>query len=164
MSLFQGNLNPYERGQAARGQEGGAIALVIIFLPVALMSMGIVADLGMLFTAKRLVQAACDFGALAGCQELDWDLLAQGTVFIDETYGAARAVEYAERNLQGVESLFQEISVGAAVDNEKEDGPAVFVCANVAVRTYFLRWMPGMAEGIFLKIASESSVVQRTRW
>jgi hypothetical protein len=145
-------------------QKGAVIALVTLFLPVAVLSLGIVADLGVVFAARRLAQAACDLGALAGCQELDWDLLAQGTVLIDEDRGRARAIEYTRRNLESMENLFSEVSIAASVDNSSKDAPRVVVEAEVVVHTYFLRWIPGLHRGISLAVMSESSVVERTKW
>ncbi|HHY11492.1 MAG TPA: hypothetical protein GX529_02565 [Firmicutes bacterium] len=162
--LARCKLSMCELWQTANSQRGGAIALVILFLPVAVLSIGIVADLGVLFSARRLVQAACDLGALAGCQELDWDLLAKGTVSIDENRGRAKAIEYVEKNLESMESMFQEVNLRATVSNMPNCEPAVTVQADVVVHTYFLRWVPGLGNGITITIISESSVVERTKW
>ena len=173
MSLCQGReyrLEKQGRSWFARSlsglssEKGAVIALVALFLPVAVLSLGIVADLGVIFAARRLAQAACDLGALAGCQELDWDLLAQGIVFIDEERGRAKAIEYTRDNLWGMENLFRDVKVTATVDNSARDAPAVIVEAYVVVDTYFLRWIPGLESGVTLIVIAESSVVERTKW
>ena len=160
----RGLSGPVRSIRGLRSQKGGVIALVALFLPVAVLSIGIVADLGVLFTARRLVQAACDLGALAGCQDLDWDLLAQGTVFIDEARGRARAIEYTMSNLKPNENLLDEINLTAVVNNSIKDEPTITVRAQVVVRTYFLKWLSGLENGITITVISESSVVERTNW
>lgn len=149
---------------ALRSQKGGVIALVVLFLPAAVLSIGIVADLGVVFAARRLVQAACDLGALAGCQELDWDLLAQGTVFIDEARGKAKALEYTMANLEGMGNLLCGVNVTAVVDNSRRDEPSITVEAHLVVPTFFLRWLPGMEHGVSITVLSQSSVVERSEW
>ena len=42
--------------------------MIVLFLPVAVLSIGMVADLGLLFVSRKLVQSACDLGALAGAR------------------------------------------------------------------------------------------------
>lgn len=145
-------------------EKGAVIALVILFLPMAVLSIGIVSDLGFLFAARRLVQGACDLGALAGCQELDWDLLAQGLVFINENEGQAAAIAIAQANLRNMESILQEVNLRAKVTNALNQDPKVTVEANCRSQTHFLKWIPGLQQGIPFRIVSESSVVERKKW
>ena len=61
-----------------RDSRGGVAVLVALFLPVAVLCVGTVVDLGAVFFARKAVEASCDLGALPGVQELDWDRLAAG--------------------------------------------------------------------------------------
>jgi len=49
---------------------GGVLALVALFLPIAVLCVGLVMDLGTVFFVRKAVQPACDLGVLAGVQEL----------------------------------------------------------------------------------------------
>ncbi len=145
-------------------EKGGAMVLVILFLPMALLSIGLVADLGVLFTVKRTVQAACDFGALAACQELDWDLLAEGQIVIDEFQGKAKAIHYTRQNLQHIEHFISDSNIEVIVRNIPDYEPTIVVQTHVLVQTSFIKYLPGLRNGVTLDITSESSVVKRTKW
>ncbi len=145
-------------------EKGGVIALVILFLPMAVLSIGIVADLGLVFTARRLVQGACDLGALAGCQELDWDLLAKGLVYIKQNEGQATAIAITEANLRNMEGILQQVELKAKVYNAPNEEPRITVEANCRPQTHFLKWLPGLKQGIHFRVVSESSVVERKKW
>ncbi len=145
------------------GQRGGVIAMTVLFLPVAVLSIGMVADLGLVFVSRKLVQTACDFGALAGCQELDWDLLAQGLIVISEKRGKTAAVEIAWNNLRDMNNVVRDICLNATVTNDVEE-PRVLVEASFRVRTFFIRYLPGFRNGIPCFISSESAVVERKKW
>ncbi len=145
------------------GQRGGVIAMIVLFLPVAVLSIGMVADLGLLFVSRKLVQSACDLGALAGCQELDWDLLAQGLVVISDEHGKATAVEIAWDNLRDMNNVIRDVRLNVTVINHVQE-PRVLVEADFRVQTFFIRYLPGFRTGIPCFIQSESAVVERKKW
>ncbi|MGI6627495.1 MAG: pilus assembly protein TadG-related protein [Bacillota bacterium] len=155
---------PIRLERVSYGERGGVIALIVLFLPVAVLSIGIVADLGLVFTARRSVQAACDLGVLAGCQELDWELLAQGLVVIKPVEGETTAIEIARANLEGMKNILFDMHLRATVSNRFQDEPGITLEADFKVQTYFLRWLPGFKEGIEFHIVSESAVVERKKW
>ena len=144
---------------------GGVLALVALFLPIAVLCVGIVVDLGTVFFVRKAVQAACDLGALAGVQELDWDLLAVGHVAVRVDDVERIAVEVARENLESVELLVPELQITAKAENPpaRED-PVVSVEAVYTVRTPFLRSVPGLGRGFQGRVTAEASVVKRTKW
>ena len=96
---------------------GGVLALVALFLPIAVLCVGMVVDLGTVFFVRKAAQAACDLGALAGVQELDWDLLAAGHVALRVDDVERIAAEVARENLESVELLVPELQIGAKAEN-----------------------------------------------
>lgn len=141
------------------------MALVALFLPVAIFSAGMVADLGMVFVARKAAQAACDLGALAGVLELDWDRLAQGQVMIREEDGEEMAAVVARQNLDSVLGLAELVSLRSSVSNPPEvPDPVVSVEVEYAVAVRYLKWLPGLRYGFRGRASSEASVVERTRW
>ncbi len=148
-----------------RTEKGGVLALVALFLPIAVVCMGMVVDLGIMFCARKAVQSACDLGALAGVQNLDWDSLAEGVVLLDIARGEATAVQIALENLQNTGGMFSELNVWAKASNPPwKEEPCVTVEARFSPNTQFLRWLPGLANGISMGWLSEAAVVERTIW
>ncbi|MGE5578772.1 MAG: pilus assembly protein TadG-related protein [Bacillota bacterium] len=144
---------------------GGVLALVALFLPIAVLCVGMVVDLGTVFFVRKAVQAACDLGALAAVQELDWDLLALGTVSLRVGEAEAVAEEITGDNLEGIEALVRDVQVSATALNPPAEGePTVAVTVTYSVRTPFLRTLPGLGEGFHDRRVSEASVVKRTEW
>lgn len=144
---------------------GGVLALVALFLPIAVLCIGMVIDLGTVFFVRKAVQAACDLGALAGIQELDWDLLALGTVSLRVEEAEAMAREITGQNLEGIETLVRDVSVSATVLNPPAKAePTVGVTVRYSVRLSFLGTLPGLGEGFYDRRVSEASVVKRTEW
>ncbi len=170
MSSFRGSVK--RRGGLRSGlqvrspsEDGGVLALVAVFLPVAVLTMGMVLDLGMVYFARRAVQGACDLGALAGVLELDWDALASGDVRIDPTMGEAKAVQVASENLGALASVIRVMSLSAHVFNAPDrEEPTVRVQCLFKVRAHFLGFLPGLGDGIPCSADSEGSVVRRTKW
>jgi hypothetical protein len=76
-------------------------AVVVLFLPVLLAGMALVIDCGALLAARAQMVAAADMGALAGVQDLDFDLLACGRIFIREAAAIAAAEAWVTGNLSG---------------------------------------------------------------
>jgi hypothetical protein len=146
-------------------EDGAVLALVAVFLPVAVLTVGMVLDLGIVYFAKRAVQGACDLGALAGVIELDWDALALGDVRIDPTMGQAKAVQVASENVYALGGVIREASISAHVLNAPDrEEPTVRVECCFKVRAHFLGFLPGLGEGISCSVSSEGSVVRRTKW
>ena len=144
---------------------GGVLALVALFLPIAVLCVGTVVDLGTVFFVRKAVQAACDLGALAGVQELDWDLLALGTVAIRVGDAEAVAEDITDRNLEAVDALVEGVELGAAVLNPPTKAePTVVVAVTYSVRMPFLRTVAGLGEGFRDRRVSEASVVKRAKW
>lgn len=145
--------------------EGGVLALVALFLPVAILVIGMVLDLGVVFYARRATQTACDLGALAGVIELDWDALAQGDVRIDSLAGEAVAIQVTNENVVSLGPLIVDPMVSVRVFNipEREE-PTVQVYCHFRVRAHFLGFLPGFGLGIPCAASAEASVVMRTKW
>lgn len=166
MSLSPGKVRRlWSRGaQVAGNQKGSVIALVILFMPVALACAGIAVDLGILFTARKCVQAACDLGALAGVQELDWEALAEGRVVIRKEDARNKALEIAWLNMANAQELAEDVILSASVHNSaSRNEPCVVVEASFGVRVHFIRiFIPG--QGRRFSVSAEASVVERTKW
>lgn len=147
--------------------------MVALYLPICVLAMGMVLDLGIVFTVKQTAQAACDLGALAGVQELDWDELAGGSVVINAVAARQQAAGIALANLMPMvrKGLVTEPDISVAVSNPVggTDGggtgePAVTVEASLTVRTFFLHWLPGLGGGIPITVRAEARCVERTEW
>ncbi len=141
------------------------MALVALFLPIAVLSIGMVVDLGAVFFARKAVQAACDLGALAGALELDWDRLARGEVAIRDADGRAVATDVTLMNLQNVTGFVKVLSVSVSVQNPPSRvEPVLTVDARFRVRTPFLSSVPQLQAGFEGRAFSQASVVRRTKW
>ena len=144
---------------------GGVLALVALFLPIAVLCVGMVVDIGTVFFVRKAVQAACDLGALAGVQEFDWDLLSLGTVALRVGEAASVAREIAERNLVAVDALVDDVEIASSVLNPPDTAePTVAVTIEYSVRMLFLRTIPGVGSELRDRRVSEASVVKRTEW
>ena len=170
MSLFRGSvkrkrgLRPGRR-LVSTSEDGAVLALVAVFLPVAVLTVGMVLDLGIVYFARRAVQGACDLGALAGVIELDWDALASGDVRIDPAIGETKAVRVARENIEALGSAIREVFVSAHVFNAPDrEEPTVRVECRFKIEAHFLGLLPGLDQGIPCFTSSEGSVVRRTKW
>ncbi len=145
--------------------DGGVVALVALFLPIAVLCVGMVVDLGAVFFARKAVQAACDLGALAGVQELDWDRLAAGQVMIREEDGEDIAEGITRENLRNVTGLVEVLSVSCSVLNPPQVAEAsLSVEVRFKVKTPFLGSVPGLFGSFEGRAFSQASVVRRTKW
>ncbi len=81
------------------GQSGAAAAVVVLFLPCLLAGAALVIDVGVLLTTRAQMAAAADMGALAGVQDLDYELLAEGRVVIRAATAISDATTWVEQNL-----------------------------------------------------------------
>ncbi len=152
-------------GRRCANERGGVMVLVTLFLPVAVLLVGLVCDLGVVFCVRKIAQAACDLGALAGVQELDWDLLAEGVVAIDESSAQTVATGVAQENLGNLGGLAHVETVCAMVSNPPASvEPRLVLTATCRIRPTYLSWLPGFEDGIPISIMAEASVVERTEW
>jgi hypothetical protein len=78
-----------------------AIATVwtIVCLPLFLLILSFVMDVGWMSAARGHLQLAADFGALAGVQELDYDALASGICILNQVQAENVARQFAMDNL-----------------------------------------------------------------
>lgn len=81
-------------------EDGSATVLTILLLPVMILSLALVADVGQVLLARHQVQAAADLAALAACQELDPDRLRHGELVLVPDRARATARDYALGNLE----------------------------------------------------------------
>jgi uncharacterized membrane protein len=170
VSLFRGSAkrSGYLRPglqSVLKAEDGAVLALVALFLPAAVLTVGMVLDLGMLYFARRAVQGACDLGALAGVIELDWEALAAGDVLINPQMGEAKALEVTSENIGALGNVIREVSISAQVQNMPDrEEPTVRVECRFKVKAHFLGFLPGLDKGIPCFTFSEGSVVRRTKW
>lgn len=157
----------------AKATKGGVSLLVALYLPICILAVGMVFDLGLAFVVRQTAQTACDMGALAAVQELDWDQLAEGIVVINTVAARQQAADVTFANLAPVvrKGLITEPVISIAVSNPAGGAgdtgtgePAVMVEASMTVRTFFLRWLPGLTGGIPMTVRAEARCVERTRW
>lgn len=144
---------------------GSIAATVAAALPVMVICIGLVVDMGVMFTARRCVQGACDLAALAGVQELDFDALARGEVKVDEERGISRALEFAHANLEKYEALFTNPRITGVVKNPPEvQYPTLRLDARFTVKVRFLTILPSYKNGIEMQVISEAAVREREEW
>jgi len=84
-----------------RAQGGAAATLVVLFLPCLLACAALVLDLGSLLVVRAQLRVAADMGALAGVQDLDFELLGQGRIVIRAEDARSDAVSWVRANLSG---------------------------------------------------------------
>lgn len=89
------------RREGRPSERGAAAVLVVLFLPCLLASLALALDVGALLVARAQMRAAADMGALAGVQDLDYDLLAQGLIVIRSADAVRDAREWVLANLEG---------------------------------------------------------------
>ncbi|HHT01188.1 MAG TPA: hypothetical protein GXZ96_00635 [Firmicutes bacterium] len=154
--------------------ERGAIAVtVVLLLPVFLVVLGLVADAGYLFIARRGVQVAADMGALAGVQALDLDLLATGEIHLIDSAAKQTALAYAQENLTVqladiTETNQASISVhvynpGEGTVRHQQTGrllvdPTVAVSISVPIRLHFTGWI---WPEVTISARADASVMER---
>lgn len=90
-----------KRVAGERGAERGAvIAWVALSLPLLLVCLSLVADVGRWFIRKSTVVAIADLAALAGVQELDLERLAAGERYLVVDQARVQAIQTATINLE----------------------------------------------------------------
>ena len=143
---------------------GGVLALVALFLPIAVLCVGMVVDLGTVFFVRKAVQAACDLGLWLGFRGSIGTFWPQA-LSPEREEAEAFAREVTSDNLQAIEALVLDTHVSATVLNPPAKvEPTVAVSVTYSVRMPFLRTLPGLGEGFRDRRVSEASVVKRTEW
>jgi hypothetical protein len=152
---------------------GSIAVMMIISMPVIITILGLVLDIGLMINTKGVVQAAADFGSLAGAQCLNLDLLAEGVLYIDPLRAQAEAKYWTELNIKkNIKHLRDESSLKVIVNvHNINDGvpsidahtmrillePTVCVRVDYPIKTSFIPFR----KDIFLTVHSDSSVVDR---
>ena len=72
--------------------------MFVIYLPVLMLIMALVIDVGLLAITRNKLQTAADFGALAGAQNLDLQELQEGTIILNRNAATKDAIRWAEEN------------------------------------------------------------------
>lgn len=80
-------------------EKGQVLPLVVLFLPLTVLLLGLVVDLGLLFSTRLTMLAAADLGALAGVQEVNLERLAKGQLWLEEETASAEATKVTLDNL-----------------------------------------------------------------
>ena len=134
---------------------GSVIVLVVLFLPIFVLALGFVIDLGVLFVQRQQAVAAADMAVLAGAREIDLDRLARGERYLLPEAATASAREWFFSNLRA--SLGTEAGAASAVvrvynatqANPASDpvtgrrlhDPTVCLAGEVPARLYFLAFI-----------------------
>ncbi|MFN8632882.1 MAG: pilus assembly protein TadG-related protein [Chloroflexota bacterium] len=87
-------------GVLAAAQRGQAIAWTAVMLPLFLAVVGLAADGGLVFGARREIQNVADSAARAGAQQIDVRVYRESrgrTVVLDQSAARRAAAEHAER-------------------------------------------------------------------
>lgn len=121
-------------------RQGGAAALIVVlFLPVFVLLLALVANAGYLFLARYRMMVAADMGALAGLHALDLDRLSLGDRFIDPYEGSKAAREWTLGNLELAfpDMRPEDVQVSVKVCNPGEEGtedPSITVDIRLRLR------------------------------
>ena len=85
------------RAPRGRGDQGSVLVLLLGFAVLALVLVGVVADLSKVFLAKRALASTADGAAIAAAQALDLEALYTGTAAPGDLPIDARAADAAAR-------------------------------------------------------------------
>lgn len=152
---------------------GGVLVSVLLFLPVLILCLGLVMDMGLLFVHRIQLAAAADFGALAAVQNVDLGRLATGERFIDPNDARRDARLWTEENLAAGLPLAvaDRARVEVVVLNVPEGDylihpatgrmvvdPTVSVTVTAPVSLHFLRFL---VPEVVLRVHADASVMSR---
>ena len=154
------------RAEAARSERGAVIAWFALTVPLVMVILAFVCDVAWLSYARGTVQTAVDLGALAGVQEIDFDRLAAGKVWIDEEYAVREALVNLTVNLGKGLTPSQITSSTKSVDvyntgsfgqhgRSRLKHPTVCVTAQVGVR------LPVTGMPYVIRVHADASIVPR---
>ena len=110
-----------------KDERGAAAALVICMLPLLIVVMALVIDVGVLVWYRFALINTADLAALAGVQELDLNALAQGEPRLIPEAARATVIDYARCNLQaklGNQAL-QELEIQVDIYNGSPTDPVI---------------------------------------
>ncbi len=150
---------------------GGAVTvMVVIMLPLFLLSLALVLDVGLLFITRTQAQAAVDMGALAGVQELDWDAAARGVLQLRPEEAERSAKEWTLRNLEALRRARPgpgDVFIKVEVYNASPDQPMtvrgtgrVISTPTVRVEAKIPTTLLLLSLPVELKVAADASVVR----
>ncbi len=141
--------------RADSSQRGSVVVLVVLFLPVFLLTLGFVIDLGVLFVQRQQAMAAADMAVLAGAREIDLDKLARGERSLLPEAATAAARQWFTSNLRA--SLGSEAEAAATVihvynatqaspatdpvTGRRLHDPTICLAGEVPARLYFLAFI-----------------------
>ena len=145
------------------------MVLLVVFLPVLVAVMALMAETGRLFVVARRVQAAADLGALAGAQEVDLERLAEGERYLDEGRARTQAERLTRENLRdlggaaanaGLQVYVINVATGPAAHPRTGRlirDPTVSVWVEVTVPLYLIGWRSEVTLGAH----ADASVVEK---
>ncbi|MDP2857596.1 MAG: pilus assembly protein [Bacillota bacterium] len=150
----------------AQSERGAVIAWFALAVPLVMMIIAFVCDVAWLSYARGTIQTAADLGALAGLQEIDFDRLAAGEVWIDEKRAAGEALSYLAANLGRGLTPGQTMSSTKSVDvyntgnlarhgRSRLSHPTVCVTAQVGVR------LPVTGVSYVIRVHADASIMPR---
>ncbi|HEY3316593.1 MAG TPA: pilus assembly protein TadG-related protein [Bacillota bacterium] len=153
---------------------GSVVVMIVLFLPIFLLLLGLVIDIGVLFVQRQGAYSAADMAVLAGAREIDLDRLARGERYLNPAEAESATRTYFASNLAA--SLGSEASEATAtvrVFNPPPGSPArdpvtgrlladptVCLSAVVPARLYFLAFITTSAP---LRIHADASLLERKR-
>lgn len=140
-----------------RGEQGSAALIAVVLLPLLVLVLGSVLDLGMLRQGAAAARAAADLAALVAVNDQDEGALAGRGELRLAADAESVAREYLARNLAplpGLGAAAWDVAVAADIatfpdggtdpwDGSSYDSPSVRVIADVPLRTGLLRALLG---------------------
>lgn len=161
-------------GPGPSPESGSILVMFLLFLPVLILFVGLVADLGLIFLSRNIAYHAADLGALAGAQDLDLARLSRGEVYIDEMRAVRDARSWTLSNLRSNFSSLDVDSrarVSADVYNASAGNPVthrlsgrllrdptVSVTVTVPVKLHFLSML---WSEVLISARADASVVKK---
>lgn len=107
-----------------RSRQGSVMLITLLALPVMVSLVLLISAAGSLYASRGRLQAAADMAALAGVQELDWDLLAQGRAYLIEDRARQKSLETLWLNLGFIPGVdLDEAETSVEIINAAPDDP-----------------------------------------
>lgn len=149
-------------------EQGMVIAWFALAMPLFIIILAYVCDVAWLSYARGIMQTAADAGVLAGVQEIDFNRLAQGEVWINEELASRASVEYLNANLVGglargqIVALERSLHVFNTGDSDLHGHPHIShptVCLRVQAGVR----LPVTGLRYTIEVHSDASIVPRRR-
>ncbi len=149
-------------------EQGMVIAWFALAMPLFMIILAYVCDVAWLSYARGIVQAAADAGVLAGVQEIDFERLAEGEVWIDEEPATYASLEYLNTNLVRGLARGQIISLERSLQvyntgNRDLHGHPQISHPTVCLRVQAGVRLPVTALRYTIEVHSDASIVPRRR-